>query len=257
MEGRDRPCERGRPDFDDIFKTAGTMLQCKIPIWNCAKVVIMNSGFCFTKGLVELRKKIVFGAAFIKKRRYWPANIKGNAIDSHFASKEAGNVYAVKQVEDGVTYHVFCMKEPDYVKKLMTKYGTFEPMDKRTRRKFKRAGVMETKEFMYTEVVANIFLYQHKVDDNNNMRHESIYIEKTWATKYWPDRCFAWYLAVSEVNTNYARAYFQDSSDTLPQLEFMRRLAKELLENTMGICGSEGGGSYGFKVENGAARAHY
>ena len=67
----------------------------------------MDSGFCVTNVLVELQKKGVFGAALIKKRRYWPANIKGDAIDSHFASNEVGNVDTVKQVKDGVAYHVF------------------------------------------------------------------------------------------------------------------------------------------------------
>ena len=42
-------------------------------------------------------------------------------------------------------YHVFCMKDPDYVMKLMTTYGTLETTDKMTRRKFKSGGVMETK----------------------------------------------------------------------------------------------------------------
>ena len=98
VEGRDHPRERGRPEFDDIGKTVGTILLCKIPIWNRAKVVIMDSGFCVTKGLVELWKKGVSGAALIKKRIYWPANIKGYAIDSHFDSKEVVNVDAVKQV---------------------------------------------------------------------------------------------------------------------------------------------------------------
>ena len=51
------------------------------------------------------------------------------------------------------------MKEPDCVMKLMTTYVTLEPTDNRTQRKFKRGGVMETKEFIYTEVVANHFLY--------------------------------------------------------------------------------------------------
>ena len=77
-------------------------------------------------------------------------NIKGDAIDAHFSLKEVGNVDAVNQVEYGVAYHVFCMKEPDYVMKLMTIYGTLEPTDKRTRKKFKCGGVMDTKEFMYT-----------------------------------------------------------------------------------------------------------
>ena len=88
-------------------------------------------------------------------------NIKDDAIDVHFSSEDVGNVDAVKQVEDGVAYHVFCMKDPDCVMKLITTYGTLEPADKRTQRNFKGRGVMETKDFMYMEVVANHFLYQH------------------------------------------------------------------------------------------------
>ena len=42
------------------------------------------------------------------------------------ASKEMGNVDEVKQVEDGVDYHVFFLKEPDYVMKLMTTYGALD-----------------------------------------------------------------------------------------------------------------------------------
>ena len=66
----------------------------------------------------------------------------------------------------------------------MTTYGTLEPTYKRTQRKFKRGGVMDTEEFMYTEVFANHFLDQHQVDENNNRRHAPISIDKTWATKY-------------------------------------------------------------------------
>ena len=141
--------------------------------------------------------------------------------------------------------------------KLMTTHGTLYPTDKRTRRKLKHGGVMETKELMYKEVVANHFLYWYKVDENKNRRHAPISIEITWATKYWPDCCFACYLAVSEVNANYSRAYFQDSSNALPQLEFRIRLAKELLENTIGRYGNKGGVRYGFKVENGSAWNNY
>ena len=45
----------------------------------------MDSGFYVTKGLVDLRKKGIFGAALIKKRIHWPENIKGDAIDVHFS----------------------------------------------------------------------------------------------------------------------------------------------------------------------------
>ena len=47
----------------------------------------MDSGLCVTKGLVKLLNKVVFGAAPIKKRRYWLANIKGDAINANFSSK--------------------------------------------------------------------------------------------------------------------------------------------------------------------------
>ena len=119
VEGRDRPCERRRIQFDDIGKT---MLQCTRPIWNFAKLFIVDSEFCVTKGLVELQKKGLFGATLIKKCIYWPENIKGGAINARFSSKEVGNVDPVKQLEDGVAHHVFWMKYLDYVMKLMTKY---------------------------------------------------------------------------------------------------------------------------------------
>ena len=54
LEGRDRPPERGRPELGEIGKTVGTILRRTRPIWNCANLVIMGSGFCVTKDLVEL-----------------------------------------------------------------------------------------------------------------------------------------------------------------------------------------------------------
>ena len=67
------------------------------------------------------------------------------------------NFDAVKKVEHGVAYHVFMMKDPYYVMKLMTAYVTLQPTDKRARRKFKRGGAMEIKELIYTDVVENDF----------------------------------------------------------------------------------------------------
>ena len=79
------------------------------------------------------------------------------------------------------------------------------------------------------------------------MRHAPISIGKTWATKYWPDRCFAWYLSVSEVNANYSQEYFHESINYLPQIGFRRILAKEHLENTIGVYGNGGGSGVGLR----------
>ena len=107
--------------------------------------------------LLSLRSA-VFGAALIKKRRYWLVNIKGGVIDVYFSLKEVFNVDSVKQVEDWVAYGVFFMKDSYYVIKLMNTYVMLEPTDKRTQRKFKHGGNMETKDFMYMEVVTKLFV---------------------------------------------------------------------------------------------------
>ena len=71
------------------------------------------------------------------------------------------------------------------------------------------AGLMDrelvTKLFKYRDIFGNHFNYRHQVDNNNNWRHYPISVERTWATKYWPGRCQAYFLALTEVNTNYLR----------------------------------------------------
>ena len=52
VEGGYFPRDRVIPEFGDIGKTLGTMLRFTRPIWNYAKLVIMDSGFCVTTGLV-------------------------------------------------------------------------------------------------------------------------------------------------------------------------------------------------------------
>ena len=128
----------------------------------------------------------------------------------------------------------------------MTTYGALEPTDKRTRRKFNCGGVMETKYFTYTEVFANIFLYWHQVDNNNNRRHAPISIEKTWATKYLPDSCFACYLSVSEVNAKYTRVYFQDSMP-YPRLNSGEYWKTSSWNTPLVYTGTEGGSGVGLR----------
>ena len=69
VEGKDMPCERPAKEFNELGKTVGLMLRLTRPFWSTSKVVVFDSGFCVLKGIVELRRKGVFGAALIKKRR--------------------------------------------------------------------------------------------------------------------------------------------------------------------------------------------
>ena len=69
----------------------------------------------------------VFASVLIKKRRYWPRDINGEAISSYFGNKGVGHSDAWPGEIDGVRFHIFCMKEPDYVMSLMSTYGTTSP----------------------------------------------------------------------------------------------------------------------------------
>ena len=104
-------------------------------LWGTGKIVVLDSGFCVLKSIIELKKKGVFSAALIKKRRYWPKYIDGDGIKSHFHNKKVGDVDALPGTLDEIPFHVFAMKEPVYVMMIMSTYRTCNQIrDDKTRR---------------------------------------------------------------------------------------------------------------------------
>jgi hypothetical protein len=72
----------------------------------------------------------------------------------------------------------------------------------------------------------------HAVDDSNGRRHAPISIETSWGTKHWEDHVFAFFIAITEVNIVYAKAYFT-GADAEPWLEARQKLALEMLNNKL------------------------
>lgn len=201
-------------------------------LWHTGKVVILDSGFCVVKGLIELQKKGVFASALIKKRRYWPKYVDGNAIKAHFNDKEVGDTDALKCSLDSLEYHVFAMKEPNYVSMLMSTYGTLDRSGgKTTKRAWKdENSVRREATFRYPEVQNNHFLYRHYVDDHNSKRMDPISLEETWNTTRWPCCVYSFLLAITEVNVflcdkNHNGAYHSS------YIAFRKQFAKELIFN--------------------------
>ena len=183
-------------------------------------------------GIVELKKRGVYASALIKKRKYWPKYIKGNVIRQHFDDKAVGDWDSWKGNMDEVPFHVYAMKEPDYVMSLMSTHGTNLQSGKETCHEWVDSdGTNKTTKVNYPEVVGNHFLYQHSVDNHNNKRHSSISLEVVWGTKYWPNHVFSFLLAVTEVNVNLAAQYFGGMKQ-VGQIEFRKLLAKTLIFNS-------------------------
>uniref|UniRef100_A0A7S4KC53 PiggyBac transposable element-derived protein domain-containing protein n=1 Tax=Odontella aurita TaxID=265563 RepID=A0A7S4KC53_9STRA len=194
----------------------------------------MDSSFCVAKGVVELKKKGVYGDTLAKKRRYWPKRVPSGDIAAHFSSKEVGEMESLRTQVDGKTMWVHCMKEADYVTKIVSNHGTLMEVENATTfRRCKGAdGKDASKYFAYTDPFERCHRGPHVVDDDNNRWHDPISFEESWATKWWPHRQQAWHMAVAEVNACNVKG--KARGDTAePQLVFRRLLVKEILNNDL------------------------
>jgi Transposase IS4 len=230
VEGKDRPPQKQPERFEELGKTGGLLLRLTKSLWNTAKVVVLDSGFCVLKALIELRQKGVYAAALVKKRRYWPKYIMGDEIKEHFGDKQVGDVDARRGTLNNTPFYVFAMKEPDYTMIMMSTYGTLNRVGEEKRRDVVQHGVRQRITFQYPEVISNHFKYRHMVDDHNSRRHSPISLEATWATKTWDYRVFAFLLAITEVNINLANSYFY-TKETVGSLDFRKQLARALINN--------------------------
>ena len=124
VEGKDHPQQLGIQQYDDLGSTVGLLLCMLSPIYHKGFIVILDSGFCVLKGMIELRKKKVFPSALIKKQQYWPKYIKGDDIKANFENKNMGDADSWAGTLENIPFHVYDMKEPDYLMSLMSTYGT-------------------------------------------------------------------------------------------------------------------------------------
>ena len=231
VEGKDHPQQLGIQQYYNFGSTVGMLLRMLAPIYHKGFIVILDSGFCVLKGIIELRKKGVFASALIKKRQYWPKYIKGDDIKAHFENKNMGDADSWGGTLDNIPFHVYAMKELDYVMSLMSTYGTNDcDNGKETRCDWKEGPTMKSVTFKYPEVIHNHFMFQHAVDDHNGKRHSPISLEVVWATKRWANRVFAFLLSITEMNCFLAQSHFTDRKSG-SMLEFWKQLAYELIEN--------------------------
>ena len=240
QEGKDRPKKEDKPwafpsPFEPRFsKTSVLMLEMTKPIHATGRVVTMDSGFCVTEGILALHEFGVFGQALIKKRgRYWPKGVPGDRIEAHFEGKELGYTETLVQLIDGQRFMVRCMRDTEWVTKIMTTFGMLtEVEDHTTWRKVDG----EWRSFKYTEPFSRHNRSKHWVDDVNNRRHDPVGLEEVWRTKWWPFCQFCFLCSVAEVNAVNSQARARRCA-TMPQLDFRTRLAKGLLNNRLNDYG--------------------
>ena len=172
------------------------------------KVFVLDSGFCVLDALVQLKQCGIFTHALIKKRRYWLKYIPGDSIIQEFADKEVGFSNTKKGVLNGVPFHLYVIKEPDYTMLIMSTYGMNATVGEEKKRHYNKDGQKNVTMFVYPEVVHNHYCYRDVIDNHNFARMHPISIEETWMTTHWPNRVFCFLLALTIVYVQNAGCYF-------------------------------------------------
>jgi hypothetical protein len=236
VEGKDRPKKANGSwafpsDYDRLSKTAKTMVEMTKPLHGTGKVVMGDSGFAVRDGVIECAERGVEPMVYAKKRGHWPRGVPGDHIDVHFADAELGHCETLVQTFQNCRFLVHCCRDSKYVSKIMATHGMLEEIqDHPTWRKVDGRW----KSFKYTEPFSRYSKAKHWVDDHNNRRHDPIGLEEVWGTKWWPMRQFTFMCSVAEVNACHSQARGK-REQTMPQLEFRRKLAQELLHNTLDV----------------------
>jgi hypothetical protein len=219
IEGKDHPPQI-QEQFNELGKTTGLLMRILECYFVTGQYVILDSGFCVLKALVELKKVGMFACTVIKKRRYWPAMVPGNAMADAFDEVQIGDSRAIYRVLDGVKYFLWGLNELNYVMKMMATGGPLISNDscKKQRRTWTEAGLNIVKSFQFLLPYDWHYKYCHAVDDHNNLSHLLPSIEHTITTTRWEMLVFSFVLAVLEVNAFLAYCFFC-RPDPVPTLQ--------------------------------------
>ena len=96
VEGKEHPRQSGPLEFEELGrKTVGLFLRMTKSYFANGKHVILDSGLCVLKGLIQLRKNVFSPCGFINKRRYWPSMVPGKDMEDHFREMYVGETYAI------------------------------------------------------------------------------------------------------------------------------------------------------------------
>ena len=69
VESKEKPWHEPAKPHRELGKTVRLFLQLTKSLRNISNLVVMNSGFCVLKDMIELKKVIIFSLALINKCR--------------------------------------------------------------------------------------------------------------------------------------------------------------------------------------------
>ena len=75
------PTQLSKKKWEELGNSVDLMLRMCKPIFSTGKCVVLDSGFCVSKGITALLEFGVYAAALINNQKYWPKGVPGDAIE--------------------------------------------------------------------------------------------------------------------------------------------------------------------------------
>ena len=91
-----------------------------------------------------------------------------------------GDADAICGELDGIPFHIFAMKEPDYTMQIMSTYITLERKGIKKKRHWMEGGTKHVTTFCYPKVVHNHYAFCDMIDNHNSQWMHPISLEETW-----------------------------------------------------------------------------
>ena len=160
----------GRPEFKTSpnMKTFVLMIKLTPVMWSAGKEVIMDSSSCVLKGILEMRKRVVYVIALIKKTRNWIKGVHQDIINDYFGLK-IDDVVCLSDEWEESEFNVF-VKDPDHNVIMMSIFYGLTVTDGQ---KQERSIVnKEALKFKYPEVVTDHYIYRGLLENPNASRHD-------------------------------------------------------------------------------------
>lgn len=186
----------------------------------------MDSAFCVAKAMAELVRKRVYSASVVKKRKYWPKHIPGDAIMEHMQHKPIGELHVKPTAVDGIPMSLWCVRHARFTFIVLATYGA---MASRPTVMYS-VSTQERLTVQRNNVFDHYYRAKHAVDDNNHLRQGHINaLEASWASKRWIVRQFAFIVALAQTNALVYHNY-RSPDAKMTAHQFGETLASELLD---------------------------
>ena len=224
VKGKEHP-----PQVSERWSELGKMMRLLMRMlssyFSTGWYMVLDSGFCMLKALVELKKVGLFTCAVIKKRRYsvLAGIVPGDAFRKSFneLGMGVGELLAIFGKFDGEDHFLLGLREPSCIMKIMSMGGPLLPNKSwgEQKRVWMDDGVETVCQYWFTCPSYNWhYKYPHAVDNHNNLRHALPSIKHTIATNRWEICMFSFLLVVTKVNA-YLACWFFCKPNPVPTLQ--------------------------------------